>query len=72
MVRVQQASFAEARNDTSPWSLIASARPTEPPRDASTQTWTLPSRTIQLHVDGDTSPEIREHAGHSVCFDGEL
>ena len=72
MVRVQQASIAEARNDTSPWSLIASARPTEPPRDASTQTWTLPSRTIQLHVDGDTSPEIREHAGHSVCFDGEL
>jgi asparagine synthase (glutamine-hydrolysing) len=41
-------------------------------RDASTHTWTLPSRTIQLHVDGDTWPEVGEHAGHSVCFDGEL
>ena len=72
MVRVQQASIAEERKDTSPWSLVASARPTVPPRDASTHTWTLPSRTIQLHVDGDTWPGIGEHAGHSVCFDGEL
>ena len=71
MVRVQ-ASIAEERKDTSPWSLVAGARPTVPPRDASTHTWTLPSRTIQLHVDGDTWPGVGEHAGHSVCFDGEL
>ena len=37
MVRVQQASITQERNDTSPWSLVVSARPTEPPRDASTQ-----------------------------------
>jgi hypothetical protein len=52
MAKVQEASIAEERGETSPWSLVSSARPGEPLRGASTHTWTLPSRAIQLHVDG--------------------
>jgi asparagine synthetase B (glutamine-hydrolysing) len=72
MARVQHASIAEERGETSPWSLVVSARPTDTPRATATHTWTLPSRTIQLHVDGETWPAIGQHAGQTVCFDGEL
>src|SRR5262245_34100960 len=72
MARAQQTSVAEERGETSPWSIVSATRPVEPPAGMSTRTWMLASGTIQLHVDGDTSPEIGEHGGHTVCFDGEL
>src|SRR5262245_22450572 len=72
MARAQQASIAEERGDASPWALVSATRPGEPPAGMSARTWTLPSGTIGLHVDGETWPEIGEHGGHTVCFDGEL
>jgi asparagine synthetase B (glutamine-hydrolysing) len=68
----QAASVAEERGETSPWALVFGAQPSEPPAGASTHRWTLPTRIVQLHVRGEAWPDIGEHAGHHVCFDGEL
>jgi asparagine synthetase B (glutamine-hydrolysing) len=72
MGNAPQASVADERGEASPWTLVSAARPGGAPPRTSTRTWTLPSHTIQLHVDGETCPELGEHEGQSVCFDGEL
>jgi asparagine synthetase B (glutamine-hydrolysing) len=67
---LQTAAVAEERGETSPWAVVSAPQPTE--LHAVARRWALPYSSIQLQVAGGSSPDIGEHAGHVVCFDGEL
>src|SRR5262245_14236659 len=69
--QAQAAEFADL--DTAPWALVLGTSAANMPASMTTRRWTARDAVLQLAICGERGwPDVSEHDGHVVCFDGEL